>query len=108
MIMIYEVSMSADDIKIIPSNVVEEIMQNVMMIVNTTKLTVPLDRAFGLDSSVVDSPQTSASRITAEIAKAISELEPRARFIGLSFNESDALNGQLKPKLKIEIKEEYL
>ena len=39
-----------------PTSTIEEVIQNIKTILNTIKGTVPLDRDFGIDKSVIDSP----------------------------------------------------
>lgn len=82
---------------------VEEILQNVRMILSTPQLSVPLDRAFGVDSTVIDKPLPIAkSRIAVEITDAIRKYEPRAAITGIEFS-GDGLTGKLVPKVKVRI-----
>jgi len=57
----------------------EEVLQNVRVILDTPKGTLPLDRNFGVDWSIVDLPIPVAfQRLKAEIVKAVEKYEPRA------------------------------
>ena len=50
----------------------EEILQNIAMILTTSKGSVPLDRNFGIDMSALDLPLEMAQNIcTAQIIEAI-------------------------------------
>jgi len=83
----------------------DEIVQNVRIILNTRKGSVPLDRDFGVDWSVVDSPNTLAlQRLKQEIVKAVSRYEPRVRVKAVSvFPDELISDGIMRVKLKCEI-----
>jgi phage baseplate assembly protein W len=62
-----------------PTSTIEEVIQNIKTILNTIKGTVPLDRDFGIDKSVIDSPIGGIqARLSAEIIKQVRTYEPRA------------------------------
>lgn len=81
---------------------VKEIIQNVKTIILTTKFSVPLDRNFGIDASLVDLPINIAkARLTVEIIEAVAKYEPRAEIEVLGFTAT--LEGKLTPRLEVKI-----
>lgn len=103
----YELFLDATDIKIIPSNETQEILQNVLMILLTEKYSVPLDRELGIDGRIVDAPINQTSRITAAAADAIRKFEPRARLKKINFS-GEPNNGQVISSVVVEIVEKNL
>ena len=83
---------------------VEEILQNVRMIISTPKYSVPLDREFGVDATLVDKPMSIArSKIAVDLIDAIRRYEPRVDVTGVEFT-GYALSGKLVPKVKVRLK----
>lgn len=107
--MTYEILTSSSyDWQIIPANEIEEVLQNVRCILATMKLTVPMDREFGISANVLDTPiSTTQARLTAEVAAAVRKFEPRARVERINYggNMSD---GELNMTVVIEIIERNL
>lgn len=107
-----DVSARLEDIDFAPKDVLTEIIQNVRTIISTTQFSVPLDRRFGIDGTVIDLPLPVAmARISAEVIRAITEYEPRCRVVSVDFESTetaDAEEGQLLPKVSIAIKDEWL
>lgn len=99
----YEVSVKAPEIiEIAPKNDVNEILQNVRTILATTKGTIPLDREFGIDGSVIDMPTMQAQAyLTNEIFQAIRRYEPRVSIDNITFDGE--ISGKLIPKVVITI-----
>lgn len=94
------------EINFAPANELEEIIQNVRCILATQKGTVPLDRAFGLDADIIDTPQPQAQLLyQVAIIDAIETYEPRARVVSVNFKQSnsEAADGILIPIVKLEI-----
>lgn len=84
---------------------VEEILQNVAFIMSTAMMSCPLDREFGWDMTVIDTPINIAkARITAKLTEAINKFEPRALIESIEVT-GDGLVGSLKPKVKVKINE---
>lgn len=100
--MIYNLTLDSTEIKILPDNELEEILQNVRQILSTLKGSVPLDREFGISTEILDSPMNSQSKLVAEIATAIEKFEPRARLRSINF--SGNVDGELTPILSLEIR----
>ena len=107
-----DVSVRLDGIDFAPKDVLTEIIQNVRTIISTTQFSVPLDRRFGIDGTVIDLPLPVAmARISAEVIRAITEYEPRCRVVSVDFENTeatDAEEGHLQPKVSIAIKDEWL
>lgn len=99
----YEVSVKAPEIiDIAPKNDVNEILQNVRTILATTKGTIPLEREFGIDGSVIDMPTMQAQAyLTNEIFQAIRRYEPRVSIDNITFDGE--ITGKLIPKVVITI-----
>lgn len=82
----------------------DEILQNVRTILTTIKGTVPLDRAFGIDQSPLDSPGLIArAKMTPIIIKAIKSYEPRVNVLSVTYTEDE--QGRLSPIVNIELAE---
>ena len=80
---------------------VDEILQNISTIIRTPKYSVPLDRNFGIDASMVDMPiEVAENLVTVKIIEAIQEFEPRAIVQKVSYTK-DHLTGTLKPKVQV-------
>lgn len=107
-----DVSARLDGIDFAPKDILTEIIQNVRTIISTTQFSVPLDRRFGIDGTVIDLPLPVAmARISAEVIRAITEYEPRCRVVSVDFESTeatDAEEGHLLPKVSIAIKYEWL
>lgn len=107
-----DVSARLDGIDFAPKDILTEIIQNVRTIISTTQFSVPLDRRFGIDGTVIDLPLPVAmARISAEVIRAITEYEPRCRVVSVDFESTeatDAEEGHLLPKVSIAIKGEWL
>lgn len=67
--------------------------QEIRMVLATRKGSVPLDRDFGLSWDHVD--------------KQLERYVPRIRVRDISFSSNDAVEGQLIPRVTVEIREEY-
>ncbi len=105
---IYEITANTDEIKIFPSSELEEITQNIRMIITTQKFSVPMDRAFGINSAMLDQPLAAArAKLSAEIVAAVNKFEPRAAVTEVIFlnNETD---GILNIKIRFRIVERNL
>lgn len=80
----------------------QSILQNLFLLLETRKGTVPMYRSFGLSQSFVDKPQAVATALAAtEIREAIEEYEPRATLLDLR-TEADE-NGNTVFVLEVKI-----
>ena len=87
---------------------VEEILQNVRVILATSRGTVPLDRTFGIRAEILDLPLPEAMAMyTGEAAAAVERWEPRARIIAVDSrrDEDGAMDGRLRPVVTVRIQE---
>lgn len=90
------------EINFAPASTAEEIYQNVMTIISTPKFSVPLDREFGVDGSIVDKPMNEAAALmSSEIFDAIKVYEPRVNVVSIEFDAGE--DGTLRPKVEVEI-----
>lgn len=89
-----EITTGLPEIAIMPATELEEIIQNVRMILNTFRGSVPMDRGFGVPSEFVDLPVTVLrTKVAAEIITAVNKFEPRAKVRKVNFNLSDVADG---------------
>ena len=94
-----------EEINFAPANIFEEVSQNVRTICTTPKYSVPMDRLFGIDVSMLDRPTPKAmAAIQAEIVQAVRKYEPRCK-VKKVLIDSD-INGRMNVKVRIEIHEE--
>lgn len=85
-----------------PTSVLEEVIQNVRTIVTTIKYSIPLDREFGMDGSVVDLPINIAqAKLTNEIFRAVRRYEPRAIVESITFQGEE--QGRMIPTVEVSI-----
>ncbi|MFW5988624.1 MAG: hypothetical protein ACOCPQ_00180 [Desulfosudaceae bacterium] len=84
---------------------VEEVLQNVRSIITTLRDQVPLDRGFARTGRAVDSPVNKAAAAeVAELFRAISRHEPRAKVLEINFSKSsESMDGELIPVVRIQI-----
>lgn len=83
----------------------EEIVQNVRMIISSSKYDVPLNRNFGLSREYMHKPQNVAELLLVrDVTEAIEEYEPRALIKSVS-TESTEL-GKIKITVVIEVESE--
>jgi phage baseplate assembly protein W len=103
----FDVTATLEYIDFAPANIVVEIMQNVRIIFSTVKYSVPLDRLFGVNASMLDKPMPKAmAALQAEIVAAIHKYEPRCRVTKVSFDGN--MDGKLVPRVRIKIDEKRI
>lgn len=100
-----EVFARQEEINFSPANIFEEVAQNVRTICTTPKYSVPMDRLFGVDASMLDRPTPKAmAAIQAEIVQAVRKYEPRCKVRKVILDGD--IEGRLNVKVRIEILEE--
>ena len=107
----YRVTLDINEVNMMPSTELEEILQNVKTILATVKGTVPLDREFGVDHKILDLPiSVVKAKLSAAIVTAINKQEPRVRVKKIIYDNSEVetMDGTLKPCVDVEIVEEKL
>lgn len=103
--MTYKVT-STDDytLRLSENNEIDSVLQNIAVLLNTRKGTVPMYREFGLPMNFIDKPIDVAETIAySEITDALEQFEPRAELVGLTFTKSA---GGLGIMVEVEIKDE--
>lgn len=103
--MTYEISGGEmPPLNLAPVTLAEEVLQNVRMIISTVKYSVPMDREFGIDGTVVDRPINIAkAHLSNEIFRAVRRYEPRAEIASIDFEGDES--GRLIPKITVRINE---
>ncbi len=90
------------EIDFAPQTVVEEVIQNVRTILTTIKYSIPLDREFGIDGTVIDLPiNVAKAKMTNEIFQGIKRYEPRAVIESINFDGEET--GRLIPTVGVSI-----
>ncbi|KZL88722.1 hypothetical protein [Clostridium magnum] len=78
-----------------------EIVENVKNIITTPQGTVPFDRNFGIDPSILDEPiNLVPGKLLVELVKKVQLYEPRVKVKEITFT-LDA-NNNLIPKVRVE------
>ncbi|WP_342449203.1 GPW/gp25 family protein [Acetomicrobium sp. S15 = DSM 107314] len=79
-------------------------LQNVRTILTTIRGSVPLDREFGIDGTLIDQPTPVArAKLTGEIVAALNQYEPRVKVVKVTFTEDG--DGRLIPSIRVRIDE---
>jgi len=83
--------------------IAEEIIRNIRMIFTTPMGTVPFDRDFGIDWSILDKPLPQAKGLlTVEYINKVRQYEPRARVQEVTYKH-EGTDGSLIPKVVINL-----
>lgn len=86
------------------SDEVLSVIQNVSLILNAKKGTIPMHRDFGLPMEFVDKPLDVAETIAvAEITDALEKFEPRAKLVDLTFEKTK--DGEMSLVVEVSIVE---
>lgn len=86
------------------NDTVKSIAQNVLMILNTRRGTIPMYRDFGLPMNFIDKPIDVAETIaTLEISEALEQFEPRAKLKDLTFKKS--ADGRMAVTVEVSLNE---
>lgn len=102
----YEVTATAQAIDFAPASELAEVLQNVRTIISTPKYSVPLNREFGIPAEGIDLPLPVAqAKLTAEIIAQVQRYEPRVIVTQVTY-EGDALEGILRPKVRVKLREQ--
>lgn len=85
-------------------NRIASILQNLYLLITVREGTVPMYRRFGLSQNYIDKPIPIAqTMMISEVREKISEFEPRATYVGLSFEYSEGQPGKMVTILEVEI-----
>ena len=83
------------------------VLQNIAIILGTLQQSVPMHRGIGLSREIIDKPIDVAKNLTViEVMEAIRRYEPRATFVGITFNEDENVPGKLIPIVEVKINEQ--
>lgn len=78
------------------------VLQNIALLLNTKKGTIPMYREFGLDMNFIDKPVEVAETIAfSEITDAVEEFEPRAAVVDVTFEKT--ADGRMSIVVEVEI-----
>ncbi len=78
------------------------VLQNIALLLNTKKGTVPMYREFGLDMDFIDKPIDVAETIAfSEITDAVEEFESRATVVDVTFGKTT--DGRMTIVVEVEI-----
>lgn len=81
----------------------DNILKRLRMLYTTPQGTVPFDREFGIDVSILDEPLNIAQgKLAVEYTKKTRKYEPQAKVKEIMF-ENDYQNGKVIPKVVVEI-----
>ena len=99
----------AYDITVMPQNVeygatgVMEVLQNARTLFMTRAGTVPLDREFGIDLSLIDDPMPAArAKLEIEMIQKLQRYEPRARISQFN-NDLQANDGRIYMTILLQV-----
>ena len=85
------------------SDTVQSVIQNIALLLNTKKGTVPMYRNFGLPMEFIDKPiDVAETMATVEISDALEEFEPRATLNDLTITK--ATDGKMAIIVEVVIK----
>lgn len=83
---------------------ITSIVQNIVLLLNTRKGSIPLYRDFGLPMEFIDKPAEVAETLaTLEISEALEQFEPRATLKDLRFVPSE--DGRMSIQLEVSVKD---
>jgi hypothetical protein len=92
-----------EDIAILPGSTAREVAQNINVLVNTPRGSVPLLRGLGMEMDYLDkTAAVAAVMFERELVETLNEYEERATIIG-SVNFTDEQNGALSPEMEVRI-----
>lgn len=85
-----------------PGNTINKIQICLATILTTAKYSVPMDRDFGLDATLLDEPSPRGmALLRAEIYEVINKYEPRVKILNISFEKAeDAHDDKIYPVVK--------
>lgn len=97
------IAANTDEITFAPHSIEEEVIQNIRTILTTRRGSVPLDRDFGLDTSIIDQPVNRIrALLTTDIIETVERYEPRAEVTAVDFS-GDGVEGVIVPRVKVVI-----
>lgn len=97
------IAANTNEITFAPRSIEEEVIQNIRTILTTRRGSVPLDRDFGLDTSIIDQPVNRIrALLTTDIIETVERYEPRAEVTAVDFS-GESTEGAVVPLVKVVI-----
>ncbi|MCM1299683.1 MAG: GPW/gp25 family protein [Firmicutes bacterium] len=88
--------------ELMESDLAKSVVQNIALLLNTKKGTVPMYREYGLPMEFIDKPLPAAQIIAfAEITEALEKFEPRAKLTNMTFRQDK--NGKMAIVLEVTV-----
>lgn len=109
--MIHELCVYGDRPLIIGATGMDALLQNIRIILQTGRCSVPLDRGFACLHDMVDSPAPHVTALlSARLIEAIEKYEPRIKVQSLTFEAAEngrgmLMQGRLTPKIRFSLRE---
>lgn len=101
---VVDITADLGEVIICPKTELEEVIQNVKTIITTLQGSVPLDRDFGIDSTVIDKPvNVIRPLLVKEIKEKIEQYEPRAKLISINW-DGEGMQGVITPTVRVAIR----
>jgi hypothetical protein len=100
----FDVEATALAIDWAPVDETTEVLQNVRFILGSVAGTVPLARGMGVSADAIDAPVSKARALLLTSAlRSIHRNEPRGRVLEIYLENSDVMNGQVTPRVRIAV-----
>lgn len=101
---VVDITATLDEVILFPKSELEEVIQNVKTIITTLQGSVPLDRDFGIDSTVIDKPvNVIRPLLVKEIKEKIEQYEPRAKLVSINW-DGEGMQGVITPTVRVAIR----
>jgi phage baseplate assembly protein W len=86
-----------------------ELAQNVKMIVTTWKGTLWLDRMFGIDPAIIDTPVNEImAKLATDVTNEIHRQEPRVQVVSVTMEPSALERGEIIPLINLQVRDGVL
>ncbi len=101
----YQVNaMDLKKLRLLETETVASVLQNIAIILKTPKGSVPMYREFGLSQSFLDRPMPVArNMLKVAVREAIERWEPRAEVVDVVFTGNASNPGELNPIVEVKI-----
>lgn len=101
--MVYKVSTGENfELDLQQNDKVRSVLQNIAVLLNTRRGSIPMYREFGLPMAFIDKPINVAETIAfSEISEALENFEPRAKLCDLAFEKGK--DGRMNIAVEVEI-----
>lgn len=97
-------AMDLKKLRLLETETVASVLQNIAIILKTPKGSVPMYREFGLSQSFLDRPMPVAEvMLRVAVKEAIERWEPRAEVVDVVFTGNASNPGELNPIVEVKI-----